>query len=212
MTATTRPSPEALRHTVIDHGTFLEAGWWLTTREAGAELGLDPRTVWKAITDGHLTSRLVGRRHLIPAAEVARYRDRRAAAVPDRPSMQGKRHGGGDDGQSYPKGAPKTPRHVVYTHRDGSTHTITRHRAEVLKALTAYNGIAAEGEILNQLHAGVLDGLSRRQIIHHLDALHSFYLLMRGEGRDGRGGPVATMWLTLRGADALRYCQERGLL
>lgn len=212
MTAATRPAPEAVRDTVIDHGTFLEAGWWLTTREAGAELGLNPRTVWKAITDGHLTSRLVGHRHLIAAAEVARYRDRRAAAVPVAPHAKGKRHGGGAGGQHHPTGAPAPTKLVVYHHVDGSTHHVTRYRAEVLLVLKSCNGITPEGALINRLYDSGWGGGSRRRIIRSLDGLHHSGLLMRGEGRDRKGGPVATVWLTLRGADALRYCQERGLL
>ena len=212
MTAATRTAPEAIRHPVIDHGTFLEAGWWLTTREAGAELGLHPRTVWKAITDGHLTSRLVGRRHLIAAAEVARYRDRRAAAVPRPSSMQRHKGTAAADKQSYPAGAPKRPLTVVYHHVDGSTHHLTRYRAEVLEALKAHNGIMPEGALVNRLYDTGWGGGSRRRIIRSIDALTLATLIMRGEGRDRKGGPVATAWITLRGADALRYCQERGLL
>ena len=193
-------------------GTFLEAGWYLTTAEAATEIGVNYRAVWRAITLGHITARRIGRRHLIPAGEVVRYRDHRATAAPNSTEADLRRRRGGSTAQHYPKGAPKAPRLVVYRHVDGSEHRINRDRALVLKALDSYNGITEEGRLVNQLKADAEDGGSRRRIIQHLDALHHFALVMRGEGRDRRGGPVATIWLTIRGGDALRYCEERGLI
>ncbi len=193
-------------------GTFLAAGWYLTTAEAAVEIGVGYRTVWKAINAGHMTARRIGRRHLIPAGEVVRYRDLRATAANGSPGADDAGRRGGSTAQSYPKGAPKAPALVVYRHVDGSEHRINRDRALVLKALDAYNGIAEEGQLINSLFDAAEDGGSRRRIMHHLDALHHFALVMRGEGRDRRGGPVATIWLTIRGGDALRYCQERGLI
>ncbi|KKL85311.1 hypothetical protein LCGC14_1956050, partial [marine sediment metagenome] len=163
---------EAHFNAPLDTGTFLAAGWYLTTAEAAAELDIDYRSVWKAITLGHITARRVGRRHLIPAAEVVRYRDRRAAAVPARPPRRKQGHRGGSGVQSYPKGAPGAPSMVVYHHIDGSTHYVTRHRALALAALNSYNGITPEGDLVNRLFVRELDGLSRARIIHHLDALH----------------------------------------
>jgi excisionase family DNA binding protein len=212
MTAPALSDAERVTAPDLTAGTFLSAGWYLTTAEAAGELDIDYRSVWKAITLGHITARRVGRRHLIPAAEVVRYRDRRAAAVPVRPPRRKQGHRGGSGVQSYPSGAPAAPSMVVYHHIDGSTHYITRHRALALLALHSYNGITPEGALVNRLFVRELDGLSRARIIHHLDALHQRALIMRGESRDRKGGPVATVWLTLRGADTLRYCQERGLV
>ncbi len=212
MTADTRAAIEPAGAADFGGGTFLEAGWYLTTAEAAAEIGVNYRTVWKAITAGHITARRIGRRHLIPAGEVVRYRDLRVTAAPKSTEADLRRRRGDSTAQHYPKGAPAVPAMVVYRHVDGSEHRITRDRARVLKALDAYNGITEEGVLVNDLADSAEDGGSRRRIINHLDALHHFALVMRGEGRDRRGGPVATIWLTIRGGDALRYCQERRLI
>ncbi len=212
MTAAKTATGESIVAFGFTGGTFLGAGWYLTTAEAAAELGIDYRTVWKAITLGHITARRIGRRHLIDAREVVRYRDRRAAAAPAGILADEAGRRGGPAAQSYPKGAPAAPTMVVYHHVDGSTHYVTRHRAEVLAALKKHNGFMPEGALVNQLYDGGWGGGSRRRIIRSLDALHHRALIMRGEGRDKRGGPVAVMWITLRGADALRYCRERGLI
>ena len=212
MTATEQTSRRRTGAADFTGGTFLAAGWYLTTAEAAAEIGVGYRTVWKAINEGHITARRIGRRHLIPAGEVVRYRDLRAAATPRAILADDAGRRGGSTAQSYPKGAPKAPRMVVYRHSDGSEHRINHDRARVLEALDSYNGIVARGELINRLFEGWDEAVSRRRIINHLDALHHFALIMRGEGRDRRGGPVATVWLTIRGADALRYCKERGLI
>ncbi len=212
MTATKLGRIEPVGAADFRGGTFLEAGWYLTTAEAATEIGVNYRTVWKAITLGHITARRIGRRHLIPAGEVVRYRDHRATAANDDPGADDAGRRGGSTAQSYPKGGSAAPSMVVYRHVDGSTHYITRDRGRVLEALGSYNGIAEEGQLVNRLKDAAEDGGSRRRIIQHLDALHHFALVMRGEGRDRRGGPVATIWLTIRGGDALRYCQERGLI
>lgn len=196
----------------VERGTTLPGGRYLSIREAAAELQVGYTAIWQAVQRERIMAVDIDGMTLIPAFEVAHYRDtRRASRGHTNDELAAQRNAAAKVQAPKARGEWKRQR-VYYRLISGRQIILSRSHADVLSVIDTYRTPHGAGEITEAIYLNATGKLTRSRILTLIETLIQAGLVQRIGQRDDGGGAIHVLYLGVNGKHALRYCRDRGLI
>lgn len=198
--------------TGVLRGTDLPGGRYLSGTETAAELGIGERAVNLAVARGRMLAVEVGGFRLIPAAEVAHYRDTRGPGRGHTNAALAAQRRAAEK-TVKPKALTEWKRlRINYRLTDGRAVLINRTQADILELVDSYREPPLEGLVVDAVHRVMRGAMTRARVVALIARLIQYGLIQPLAARDAKGGAVRVLRLGVNGRAALRYCRDRGLI